>query len=532
MTLNIISDKYRKSIVSIFFVLIFSIGINIYKDYGISFDEPVSRDNGGISLKYTLDLINKNIANNDVELQKYHIPLSEYRDKDYGVFFDMPIFIIERILGINESRNQYLLRHIFTFIFYFTSIFYIFKIISKSYSWKWGLLGSMLYVSCPRIFAESFYNNKDIVFMSACVFCIYTLLRFIENISFKNALTHAIVTAIAIDIRIAGLMFPLMTLTLVGLKVLYENDLKRKAYITLFYLTFVFVFVVLFWPWLWEEPIKRFLEALKNMSNFRWDNLNLYMGSYTRAKNLPWHYLPVWISITVPFLYIFFTMIGVGRVLFLICMNDYRKTLLKKNILEIIALGIFFCPIGLSILLNSTVYDGWRQFYFVFPSLIILCVSGIYYIHSILSYKLLKFSLICVFLINVTYLVYWSIKYHPYQNVYFNFLATERWSKKFDADYWGLTNYKGIKNILKSDDRQIIKIGAIGYTSIHQSISFLPAEEKVRIIVTDEKDADYLITNFRFFDGNSDIKLNKNWEVYEEIIVDKNIIFISFKKVR
>jgi hypothetical protein len=532
MAFNIISDKYRKSIVSIFFILIFGFGINIYNDYGISFDEPVSRDNGGISLKYVLDLINKNIAKNDVELQKYKIPLNEYRDKDYGVFFDMPIFAIERILGINESRNQYLLRHFFTFIFYFVSIFYIYRIISKTYNWKWGLLGSLLYVSSPRIFAESFYNNKDIVFMSACVFCIYTLLKFIENNSFKNALIHAIVTAISIDIRIAGLMFPLMTVTLVGIKAIYENNWKRKTYLNLFYLTFVFLFVILFWPWLWEDPAKRFLEALKNMSNFRWDNFNLYMGNYIRAKNLPWHYLPVWISITIPFLYIIFTVIGVGRVLILICRKNYRETLLKKHSLEIIALGIFLCPIIISILLNSTIYDGWRQFYFIFPSLILLCISGIYYVYGLFNYKVLKFCLICIFLINVTYLVYWSVKNHPYQNVYFNFIASERWSEKFDADYWGLTNYNGIKNILISDDRPIIKIGAIGYTSIHQSISFLPVQEKVRIIVADEKDADYLITNYRFFDGNPDIKLNKNWVVFEETIVDKNVIFTAFKKVK
>ncbi len=530
MTFNIINDKYRKLIVSIYFVLIFILGLSIFNDYGISFDEPVSRDNGGVSLKYTFDLVNTKLLENDVQLQKYKIPLNEYRDKDYGVFFDMPIFILERVLDINESRNQYLLRHLFSFIFYFLSIFYIYKIINNANNWKWGLLGSLLYVTCPRIFAESFYNNKDIVFMSACVFCTYTLLKFIEKNSYKNALIHAVVTAMAIDIRIAGLMFPLMTFTLLGCKAKSENDWLRKAYITLFYLLFVSVFVILFWPWLWEDPVNRFLVALKNMSNFRWDNLNLYMGNYIRAKNLPWHYLPVWISITVPFLYIIFAAVGIARTLFIIS-NNNRENLLNKHTVEIIALGIILCPIGISILLGSTIYDGWRQFYFIFPSLIILCVYGIHYLYGNLNYKFLKFSLICAIFLNVTFLAYWSIKNHPYQNVYFNFLASQRWNEKFDADYWGLTNYNGIKNILISDDRPILKIGVIGYTSIHQSISFLPEQEKVRIIVTDEKDADYLITNYRFFDGNPIINLNKNWIVFEEIIVDKNVIFTSYKKV-
>ncbi len=37
--------------VSIFFLFFLLIGLNIYRDYGISWDEPVSRTNGMITLK-------------------------------------------------------------------------------------------------------------------------------------------------------------------------------------------------------------------------------------------------------------------------------------------------------------------------------------------------------------------------------------------------------------------------------------------------------------------------------------------------
>ena len=58
------------------------------------------------------------------------------------------------------------------------------------------------------------------------------------------------------------------------------------------------------WPFLWENPVNNFLEAYKNMSVFRWNDYVLYMGNYTRASELPWHYGLVYMFITTPVLYV------------------------------------------------------------------------------------------------------------------------------------------------------------------------------------------------------------------------------------
>ena len=65
-----------------------------------------------------------------------------------------------------------------------------------------AILGSTFLFLSPRIFAQSFYNNKDIVFMSLFVISLYTAINFLEKPNVKNAIIFSIISSLAIDIRI------------------------------------------------------------------------------------------------------------------------------------------------------------------------------------------------------------------------------------------------------------------------------------------------------------------------------------------
>jgi len=153
-------------------------------------------------------------------------------------------------------------------------------------------------ICSPRIFAESFYNSKDVVFLACCAIATHTLIQFLQRPSLGRVIIHGIISAIAIDIRIAAVIFPLLTCFMVLGYFIYRNIPWRKLIwiLTIYALTTIFIVYIL-WPWLWSQPIDNFFLAFKNMSKFRWDNFNLYFGNYIKATNLPWHYSPVWISL-------------------------------------------------------------------------------------------------------------------------------------------------------------------------------------------------------------------------------------------
>ena len=99
ITVKQTKKKFKINLLIFFiFLIYFIIGINIYKDYGISFDENINRDNGFVSLKYIFEKIGIN-----ADLSKFvvDIPnLSDYKDKAYGVVFDLPLAFFEFFLTL------------------------------------------------------------------------------------------------------------------------------------------------------------------------------------------------------------------------------------------------------------------------------------------------------------------------------------------------------------------------------------------------------------------------------------------------
>lgn len=527
-----IESKHRL-ITVLFFLLFFFLGIHLYKDYGISFDEPVNRENGVVSLKHVLDTFAPQLVSQDPELSQLRTPLSEYRDRDYGVVFDMPVIALERLLVLNDSRDKYLLRHFLTFVVFFLGLLAIYKTAKNRFgSWRYGLLAAVFMICSPRIFAESFYNSKDLVFLACCAIATYTLIELVKNSSVGRALLHGMVSAIAIDIRIAAVIFPLLTCFMLLGQGLSGGFAWRKLLLALgVYVLSTILFVYILWPWLWAQPLHNFLLAFKNMSKFRWENLNLYFGSYIKATNLPWHYAPVWIFITTPLLYcLLFTFSIVGFVIEII------KS--KFNIFKDINISqdfIFFTlscgPLLATVMLGSTLYDGWRQLYFVYPSIIFLVVKVVAYFYNQKSsryYKKLIFSILILVQLAMTSI--WMWKVHPYQNVYFNITAPSNWRDQFEGDYWGLSNLEGLQQILENDKSDLIKIAPVGATSLNQSVNMLHAQDRARIAIVSLADTpDYALTNYRFFDGMRFDPIKLEWHSFYDIKIDNQIIFTVFK---
>lgn len=526
---------YRSSLTRILFIVMLLVGVLIFRDYGMSFDEPVSRDNGGISLRYVLERLYPSLIQSDPILKDIAIPLNSYRDRDYGVAFDMPVFAIERLLSFNDSSEQFYLRHLLTFFVFWLSSIAFFQIARLRYpDGHLALIGTFFYFISPRIFSESFYNNKDIVFMSLGVICTLTLLKFLKNPSLRNAAFHAMVSALTIDIRITGVIFPALTIVFFLLNTQARTwAWPLVACRALAYLALTLVVTIICWPWLWDAPLAKLKLAFLNMSNFRWPNFNLYLGQYVSAQKLPWHYPIVWIVTTTPPIYLLLASVGFLRIV-----EQFYKLGLSvftsfRSMIDYVAFSILFGSLTAVIFLNSTLYDGWRQLYFVYPALLILSLSGVASIVAILS-KLGLLWVRCFYfglVVCVSMTAIWMINAHPYQNVYFNLLAPRQWSDYFDGDYWGLSNLEGLKFIAKHDGQNPIRVAALGANSIAQSLMLMPAETRSRFeFVANEDAADYLITNFRFLAPSENIILKEHWKKIYSVTIDNNDILNVFTK--
>jgi hypothetical protein len=531
-SLTAISQRGRLAVVGYFFCFLL-IGVFTFQDYGVSFDETVSRTNGGTSLRYVLEKLNLPIFSTDTEIAALEVPLQVYRDRDYGVSFDLPAFFLERLLSLNDSRTQYLFRHLLTFLFFFAGAIAIYKLVRLwSGDWRFGLLASTILITSPRIYGEAFYNNKDIVFMSLVAVCLYTATRLSYTLSWRSALLHGAATALAITVRIPGLIFLFLTLGALSAILLSKRiSLRQYLLLCVTYGLTVMTVTLAIWPWLWEAPVAHFLEAFRNMSRFRWNNYNLYFGQFVSAQNLPWHYASTWIIATTPILFILLAFTGIYRILADAVRSKLQTISTPRGVQELMVVAIATGPIFITGFMNSTLYDGWRQLYFVYPAVVLLAVFGAHaIIKSIYLHRYIVNLFLCMLAIQLFSNACWMIKWHPYQYLYFNEVISDKSYRDFEWDYWGVTNFDGLRYILDHDARDNITIAPIGATALVQSIGVLDAKRRQRIsIATEQRPPDYLITNYRFYDGSRFTAPPSNYVKFHGITVDGREVLTIFK---
>tara|TARA_B110000967_G_C18858753_1_gene548701 strand:- start:75 stop:1700 length:1626 start_codon:yes stop_codon:yes gene_type:complete len=532
------SINRNKILILFFFFFLFLVGLFVFDDYGIGIDEDNSRINGFVSLKYIFEILNLNFID---EISGIKLPsISGYDEQGNGVIFDLPLAFIEFFFNINDFRDAFLIRHLASFLVFYISLIYFYKLILDIHNSKLlGILGVLMLFATPRIFAQSFFNPKDVCFMALCIINLYYGFKFLNTQNVKSSILFSLTSGLAIGSRILGILIPILIIFISFLDLLRSKDKGiKKIFPLISFMVLLPLFAILFWPFLWSDPLNNFFSAFQNLSNHYRPISNLFMGTYISSLYVPWYYTLTWIVVTTPLLYLLFFLLG-----FFSIVKRLFKRLLKineknsyddlwrgnKEKKDLIFLLIIIIPLFAVIILHSSLYSGWRHFYFIYPSIILISIQGIYTTSlNLTKYKKLFFSIIFIFILPV---IFWMIKNHPYQYVYFNSLIGSKFDKYFDMDYWGVSNYNALNYLLKKN-KGTLHVGIIGNSDLGQSRIFLDKSIRDRIIFThDFIKADFLVDNYNRWNGirktKNDLIIENNFKVY----FDMNINNIPFTRI-
>jgi hypothetical protein len=154
------------------------LGLLVFSDYGLSWDESNHLVYGKIVYDHILS----------------GIPLPEGGDLVfYGPFFDFVSYLILKLFALHDIRTMYLVKHLLTFLFFSVSILFFYRL-CRDYFGRWvpAYLACLFLVVHPRIFAEAFYNPKDIPFLAAFVIACTTLMWFMMYVVRRNGNFEAI----------------------------------------------------------------------------------------------------------------------------------------------------------------------------------------------------------------------------------------------------------------------------------------------------------------------------------------------------
>jgi len=503
-------DTPRFLTAGIMLALLVTVGLLVYDDYGVSWDEFVQRRHGLVNLKYILSRVHPGYA----ELFFGQLPdLHEYDARYYGAVFQLPLAMVEHLNDIQNPERLFL-RHMVTFGVYAAGtagFFLAAEVIFRS--WRYAAAGMLLFVLSPRIFADGFYNSKDAIFLAVFTIAFYFGAASVSRPSRGNLLAFAVFSAAAANLRYIGVF--LYAVLIAGILV---NQLMRKTYrhiVPVLLSTLVFLgFYILITPASWGNPLQFFLSAVDTFSDYPWKGSVMYMGEYIPGSEVPWHYLPVWIMLTTPSAVLLLLTVGVLR-----CLVPRRPKEMDREgyILQWAVMILLFVPVLAAILMGSTLYNGWRQFFFLYTPLVLLSTLGLKSILGFLSSRqgvlsrLARPAVILLLAVNFVYLAGWMIRWHPFQNVYFNPLseALLGGAEGFERDYWGLSYRMGLEYILEHDPADEIRIEP-SYTGektpLRNNRALLAPEDQARIVLADSGgDGDYIFYRYAYpldFEGD------------------------------
>ena len=522
------ASKTQYLCVTIFFLIYLIVGITAYKDYGAAWDEPMHRQIAMVSAKHMASIVLPDFQ--PAEFASLP-PLMEYSARQYGVVFDLPMYAVEVLLGYKNGMSEiYYLRHLGTFLLFYISVFFFFLIVKNRFgSWPLGLTGSLFLVLSPRIFADSFYG-KDVVFLSLFIIAIYLFVRFLTNKTSMNAILFALATAFMVSQRITGIFIPVLAVFMTGIDIVKTeksfHNFPKKISPLLIYLVSFFIFTVLFWPYLWDDPVGNFINAFSVMNQFPITYDILYFGTFIKSTHVPWHYIPVWIMITTPLIYIFFFFLGSFWIIKGMIEKGFYSNEHERQ--DFLFLFLFVTPLVAVIVLNSALYDGWRHMYFIYAPFLLVAMTGFGAVVNMIRAgrsgreRCAAVFIVAVIASGIITTAYQMIRNHPFQNVYFNVLAGNNAGQKFELDYWGLSFRQGLEYIVHNDKRPVIKLAAnIPYLCANNAI-FLEKHDINRLQLAHINHADYFLTNYRWHP--EEYPLNR--EVFTIVVENQKILSV------
>jgi len=531
---------FLKNIISFIFFLYFLLGITIYKDYGITTDELQLRKYGFISGNYIAqkilpsdkyDKIFNHVYSNEyrkVQPEK----LENFREKHYGATFEMIAVFLEIILGIT-SDNTYQFRHMLNFFVFFISLIFFYKLLKNNTKNNYlSLLGVLLIVIHPHIFSHSFYNSKDIILLSFMIITSFFGYKFIKKTKLKYAVLFSMMVGLATGVRVIGIITMPFFIFYYFSKDFKINIRKKIIYSTIILLASIF-FIILFWPFLWSNPVKNFLYTLTYMSNLpaEFGHTFLFAGELIKSTDLPWYSIFVIFIITTP---VFINLLLTTSIFYFFYKFFYQINLRKFDeyfIENLSLLGIVFTPIIAIIFLKSNLFDSWRHLFFIYPFLVIFIINFIFQLIKTKYVKKYYKFLFIFFISNLLYYGYWSYQNHPLQITYYNNLYNKNTLQYFVKDYWGSSNKLLLDKVLKENPHGNIYFD-FKDSNLYASIQILKRSERKRFIYigsagsgTYPIGSNYLKNNYKIKDYYMFINSD-----YKSLFKEQKKLFAEHKK--
>ena len=544
-------SKHIPFILLILALLVF--GLFTAADYGLSWDEPLFYEYGeALGYAYTP----ANWFRTDFDLNNAYGSSGDdhkTRGPAYLILARTPVHALES-LGVDSPSAW----HLVNFLTFLLGVYFIYRL-SLRWMSEWAAFGAAaLFSTQPLLLGHAFINPKDmpfLVFFTGALLFGFEMVDVLkdENKSRKQKWGRVFLAAfflgIATSIRVLA---PLVGILVVIYAIIRQRSTvnhqpsttnRSLALLLLAYALLSILFMLAFWPYLWESPLKNFIQVFLFMSENPTGLRVLFGGEIYRAYELPRRYLPTLLTITLtePVWPLFFTGIFFALWKAVVSVRPVKSTRsysttesldqqLKANSQSLTAFFLtitaFLIPFLYVITLRPPMYDGFRHFLFILPPVFVTAGLGfqvlINWFQS--TSALSRFSswlyagiVFIIFAVNIVP----AANLHPFEYAYYNSLigGTGGAFRTYETDYW-LTCYKQAVeelNVLAPANLYVHREAYIAATYAAPGLNVLDERGNLKNI----RSGDYILVNSRtnedrktFHDAPSVIEVGRGGAVF------------------
>ncbi|MBZ5495929.1 MAG: glycosyltransferase family 39 protein [Acidobacteriia bacterium] len=406
----------------------FIVGLIISSDYGVTIDEPESVEGSKAYLKIVLSFFSGQSlpAWPFHELRGYYFPTDLIRGITAAV-------VSKALPSINYYRGF----HLANLIFSSASLFLIYEIVVLVCSKRRvALMSAFSLALMPQFIAHSQNNPKDLIALFGVALAVWCVLKFCKSDSNNRVL-----------IGLAGLGWALTTTPFAFLAVvlmtvwlaIFRPTRFLWRWKNYFFLIAGGIFVaILFWPWLWDDPISKIYSVLLLPFKFSFNIHEVYMRKIYLVSDLPWHYVPAHLFSSVPLPMLMGLFLSVGSLLL--------KKENEPQLRPLLSLAGMWLMAGLAISFQSSLkYNAMRHFLFLLPALSVLVGAGFEILMTSWGKKV-GISLVVTF---YSFCLIQMIRIHPYEGAFLNGIANsairEPSDEVFSLEYFGHAYQEGAR---------------------------------------------------------------------------------------
>lgn len=429
------------------------------------------------------------------------VPISQSIEQDHGISVFYPLAGVVMDSDMTEYTRM-IIWHLYCWVIFTFGAYALYACCrALGLSRFIGLLAACFLLITPRFFAEGHYNNKDIALMTLTLCTLWQGLALMKKPTYLRGLCFALVGAFAANTKVVGFaIWGLCGIFVVIRQIIHRSFTMKTLSIGLVTLLSFFAFYALLTPALWADPLAFIDYLVRNAMAFqRWQNYILFRGIVydLTQTTLARYYLPYMIIATTPFWLLGAIAIGQIAAVISISKKDVQKEKLDQKLGLLLTTVLWLLPLAFALVTKTTVYNGWRHFYFIYGPMLLLAAFGVSALWRVLfNHHIVMQCITAVLIFCMATTSIGIATQHPYQYTYYQALSPFNQADYLELDYWNLSATNAL-HMLADEVQGDIRIG---YTDIwsqnalKHGIFTLPEDLAQRFIITDT-DAEYLLEN-------------------------------------